>query len=268
VYRLAWASDIHLNFCSAEVVERFCEEIAAQEPDGLVITGDIAESDSVGPFLYYLERMLRMDIYFVLGNHDFYYGSIAEVHRALADVRTSEHLRATYLTQSPTVQLTPSTILIGDDGFGDARLGDPWGSRSQLADWNYIEELKNLRRPARIARLQQLGDAAAERLLPKLVEACRSPAQHIVLATHVPPFAEAARYRNLPTEDYALPWYTCDAVGHVLRDVMALHEHKHMTVLCGHTHGKHYTRILPNLIVHTAGARYKMPDCAGVLELA
>ena len=72
--RLAWLTDIHLNFVGTaarralmEKVERVC--------DAVVISGDIAESHDVEGYLTEMEEIVQKPIYFVLGNHDFYRGS-------------------------------------------------------------------------------------------------------------------------------------------------------------------------------------------------
>ena len=50
----------------------------------MVITGDIAESDSLGTSLMVMDALVGRPIYFVLGNHDFYHGSVAATRSAVA----------------------------------------------------------------------------------------------------------------------------------------------------------------------------------------
>ncbi len=80
---LAWITDIHLNFLPPRQVEAFLVELAGLRLDGLLISGDIAESHDVADYLARLDDALEIDIYFVLGNHDFYYGSIREVRESM-----------------------------------------------------------------------------------------------------------------------------------------------------------------------------------------
>jgi Icc-related predicted phosphoesterase len=47
VEHLAWATDIHLNFVSAGAVLEFCASVRQGAFDALIITGDIAEGESV-----------------------------------------------------------------------------------------------------------------------------------------------------------------------------------------------------------------------------
>ncbi len=47
---------------------------------------------------------------------------------------------------------------------------------------------------------------------------------------------------------------------------MVDHLDSSMTVYCGHTHSGGYVEILPNLRVFTAGAEYKHPCIADIIE--
>ena len=42
--RVAWLTDIHLNFLSAEESRTFFDNVAAARPDAVLIGGDIAEA--------------------------------------------------------------------------------------------------------------------------------------------------------------------------------------------------------------------------------
>ena len=66
--RVAWATDIHLNFVAVERRQKFYESIAAREPDAVFLTGDIAESDTVGTTLMVMEALVCKPVYFVLGS--------------------------------------------------------------------------------------------------------------------------------------------------------------------------------------------------------
>lgn len=83
--RLAWLTDIHLNFVDALTMRRFFESVT-QQADAVAISGDIAESHDVYHYLRRIEEIVKKPIYFVLGNHDFYRGSISQVRRLVAEV--------------------------------------------------------------------------------------------------------------------------------------------------------------------------------------
>src|SRR5262245_54018805 len=92
--RLAWATDVHLNFLSSHELADFARALDASSADAILLTGDIAEAPSLERLLVALGRALKRPIYFVLGNHDFYHGSIAEVRsKAAALSRSSPWLR-------------------------------------------------------------------------------------------------------------------------------------------------------------------------------
>ena len=73
-------------------------------------------------------------------------------------------------------------------------------------------------------------------------------------------------FRAISDDDW-LPFFTCAAVGEVLRAAMSAHPDARMTVLCGHTHGAGVVDVLPNLRVITGGADYGAPALQELLAL-
>src|SRR5688572_22159487 len=69
---LAWLTDIHLNFLEDDARRDFAAAVAATGADGVVVTGDIAEAESLVPMLEELAEVVARPVWFVLGNHDFY----------------------------------------------------------------------------------------------------------------------------------------------------------------------------------------------------
>lgn len=109
----------------------------------MLVTGDIGESRNVAPWLERMDDAWDRPIYFVLGNHDFYGGSIAGVRsEAAALSRKRPNLR--YLTALGVCELTPRVGLIGDDGWADARLGNYEQSLVMMNDYRLIAELAPL----------------------------------------------------------------------------------------------------------------------------
>ena len=82
--RLAWLTDIHLNFLGGAARTRFAERVGATGADAVVITGDIAEAPDVDVLIAELAERAGLPAWFVLGNYDFYRGSIAEVRARVA----------------------------------------------------------------------------------------------------------------------------------------------------------------------------------------
>jgi 3',5'-cyclic AMP phosphodiesterase CpdA len=268
--RLAWATDIHLGFADDAIRRAFYESVR-ERADALVITGDLAESRSVGEFLPAMAVAAQRPIYFVLGNHDFYHGSIAETRSRVGRVVASAG-NLTYLSQSGVVEITPGTALVGHDGWADARLGDFAGSGVILNDFLRIGELRRwkdantLDKRALRPILEALGEEAA-RHLGHLLGPAAGKYPHVIVATHVPPFREAAWHQGRPSSDEWLPFFSCKAVGDVLVDAARAHPGCRILVLCGHTHGGGEIEVLENLHVLTGPAEYGKPMIQRIIEV-
>jgi len=263
--RLAWAADLHFEFATVADVVTFCEQVIALDPDRVLIAGDIAQARSIPRYLRALDRALPMPIDFVLGNHDFYHGSIREVREGVAKiVRQSAHL--SWLPCAGVTPLDAETALVGHDGWADGRCGDYEQSRVRLNDYRLIRELTGLDSASRRAVLAGLGDEAAAHLA-RVVPLAFSRASRVIVVTHVPPFPEAAWYRGRIADPEYLPHFCAGAVGRVLLDLMQQHPDREMIVLCGHTHTGGTVHVLPNLRVSVASADYGKPRIQGVIEV-
>ena len=166
-----------------------------------------------------------------------------------------------YLNLAGVVELTPNTALVGHDGWADGRLGDFEGSDVILNDFLLIDELRcwrdshTLDKPALRRVLELLGDEAAGYLRSVLAPAAEKYPQ-VIVATHVPPFREAAWHQGRPSSDDFLPFFACKAVGDVLLELAQSHPGCQILVLCGHTHGGGEVQVLENLRVVTGPAEY------------
>lgn len=263
--RLAWLTDIHLNFVDSSAIESLTNEIRAAAPDVVLIGGDIGEADNVFGFLTQLAEQTRLPIYFVLGNHDFYGGSIADV-RAKAAELTKQSINLTWLAATDVVALTSRTALIGHDGWGDGGYGCVTDRSPVLNDFRLIEELRNERQQL-MTVLRQLGEETAAHFQSVLPLALRNH-EHVIALTHVPPFREAAWHEGRESDENWLPYFACRAAGKTLRDWMAAHPDRRLTVLCGHTHGSGECQVLPNLKVWTGGAEYGYPRLQRLIEVS
>ena len=261
-----WATDIHLNFVPREERLAFFTSITEQKPDMVFLTGDLAEAPSLEPLLSEMTQSIQAPIYFVLGNHDFYYGSISHVQQ-IARRLSQDHTDLIYLPQAGVVELSPTTSLVGQDGWGDGQYGNYQQSPVVLNDHIHIKELKKLDRASLHRTLQQLGQQEAQALETPLREALKKFPK-VILLTHVPPFKEACWYQGEMGNDDWLPFFTCKAIGDLLVHLMEQFPHSDLTVLCGHTHHAGTVDIHPNLRVHTAAADYGNPSIYRILELA
>jgi 3',5'-cyclic AMP phosphodiesterase CpdA len=223
-----------------------------------------------------LAEALGLPVHFVLGNHDYYKGSISGVRKvASALYKRSDLLN--WLTDSGPVWLTAKTVLVGHGGWGDARAAEFLRSDVILNDYLLIEELREISSdgvpsPEKIlskemmTALQNLGNEAAahlRRVLPDALERC----DHVLVLMHVPPFREACWHSRHLSDDNWAPHFTCVAAGEVLLEFMEHHPQKRMTVLCGHTHTSGSVQIRDNLEVLTGDAEYGQPKVQRMFDV-
>ncbi len=260
-----WLTDIHLNFLKNNQINDFLRLLSAESGDCFFISGDIGEADSIMGYLKRAESVLKRPIYFVLGNHDYYQGSIKEVRCRVSDgVKDFENL--IWLNKVDYVSLSRETALIGHGSWADGRLGDPYGSSVELNDFYLIDELKISNRTLRINAIQELANAAAvhfRKVLPLAIKKY----QKIIVLTHVPPFKEATLHDGQIAGDDWLPFFSCKVVGDFLKDFMKENPKIEMTVLCGHTHSHGKCQILPNLKVLTGIAKNGSPQIQQILKI-
>ena len=282
-YRLSWATDIHLDQCAPEAFATFIEALRAENPDGICLTGDLSEAPRLQADLERVAEAVGVPVYFVLGNHDYYHGSIAEVREAMTRL-TATHPLLRWLpatSEAAGIALGPNTRLIGHGAWGDGGNGNIRESWIRLQDFRKIAELnvangtangeadalspeERKARPiteALIEVLQQLGQEAADFLKPRLLHALQAAPQ-VFLLMHPPPFREACLYGTEMADDHWAPHFTCKAVGDMLIDVMAQHPEHQLTVLAGHTHNVHDAFVHPNIRVCVGAAEYGHPAVA------
>lgn len=267
--RATWLTDLHLNFLRPLALKQFHQTVAAERPDVLLVTGDTAEAHSLGDFLAELAAAARAPAYFVMGNHDYYRSTIDAVRHEVAPAIP----HATWLPARAPIPLTARCVLVGVDGWGDARCGD-LASTVQLSDWKLIGEFEACLydRPARAELLRALGEREAAALAAQLASDTARAARELLVLTHVPPFPEACVYAGRIADPAWLPWFTCVATGEVLRAHARAHPAQQITVLCGHAHGVGTFAAEANLIVRTGGwpagvEGYGNPIVQATLEL-
>jgi 3',5'-cyclic AMP phosphodiesterase CpdA len=263
--RLAWLTDLHLNFVSPRVFQSLIDGVRAESPDAVLVGGDTGEAPNVGEYLRELAAQLAKPVYFVLGNHDFYRSSIPAVREDLGRLCKAVP-NLSWLPTAGVVSLSDRTALVGHDGWGDGGYGDVANTQVILNDYFLIEDLQELSHADHVAKLRSLGREAADhvrRVLPRALERH----EEVILLTHVPPFREACWHQGKISDDDWLPFFACRAVGDVLRAIMAEYPDRRLTVLCGHTHSPGECDVRPNLTVLTGGAVYGKPGVQAVFEV-
>lgn len=263
--RTVWITDIHLDFLRRRAREAFFSEIMSHNPNAVFLTGDISVASSLLAHLRAMSEALNRPVYFVWGNRDLYGGSIANV-RAVDRALRHAHPLLTYLPDAGVVPLTASTALVGHDWWGDRRYRIYATSTVKLNGHGLIKELTGLTPSKLQQHLMHLGDEAAIYLRETLPLAF-DRYSHVILLTHVPPFGESWWYQDQGSNDGWLPLLGCPAVGDVLRELMQVRPHCHLTVCCGHTHNSGTAQILPNFEVITGAAVSKTPQVSAVIEV-
>jgi predicted MPP superfamily phosphohydrolase len=78
--KIAFCTDIHLDHLKETKARDFIRAIVAAKPDAVISTGDMSGATELNVHLGWFREILDgIPLYFVLGNHDFYRGSIAGV---------------------------------------------------------------------------------------------------------------------------------------------------------------------------------------------
>lgn len=256
--RLAWATDIHLEFLTPAGLSRFVITLARSKADAFLLGGDINQALGIEKHLRILERALERPIYFVLGNHDYYHGRVADVRERIGAMSAASPVLR-WLPATGAVGLSDNCGLVGHDGWADGRFGNYANSRVMLNDYRVIEDFIRLGAADRLLLMQALAQGAADFLRAEL-PAALARWKRVIVLTHVPPFAEAAWHMGKMSDKDWLPHFASQVTGAVLKEIMTQHPDRELLVLCGHTHSPGEVAILPNLTVVTGGARYGHPE--------
>ncbi len=264
--QVAWLTDIHFDRVKeAHIIDDFLDHVAEKEPDAILISGDIGEADSTQDYLRAIDARLKRPVYFVLGNHDYYYGEIAAVRAGMARFSANERF-LNWLPCEGVVELEPGVALVGHSGWADGRYGNYARSEVMIGDYKRIVDLKDRTPAERLPTLNSLGDEAATYLAHVLPQAL-ARYQHVIVLTHVPPFQQACGHNRTPDpESVYSPHFACKATGDVLLQMADAYPHREIAVLCGHMHGGGSATMRPNLHVTTGTAKYGAPTLQQMLS--
>lgn len=109
--KLAWVTDIHLNFLESADRKRFYQDIVATKSNAILVSGDIAEAQTISDTLEEMAQHIAKPIYFVLGNHDYYQSSVENVRQAITKLSQA----------SPLIHWLPETGLVQLETFEKLR---------------------------------------------------------------------------------------------------------------------------------------------------
>ncbi len=285
--RIAWLTDIHLDhvseydartffrmarsmdplaLISRRKISDFFQTLVSKKVDAVLVTGDIGAAPMMAALLKWMEEDLPVPTYFVLGNHDFYGGSITQVRKMVEEICARSRTLC-WLPNKGVIHLASGVALIGHDGWADGRYGNFMASTIRLNDYSHIKELKESgNKKSLLKALHVLGDESGHYIADQLPEALRN-FEHIIVATHPPPFREAAWHDGRPSDDDWAPHFSCKAMGDVLLHAAEEYPGKRITVLCGHTHGEGVATIRDNLHVFTGKAEYGLLQIYAILDI-
>ena len=264
--KICHLTDTHLNFI--DDIESWWADIllANNDCDCFLFTGDVSTSSNIQYVLDIFESTSK-PVYYVLGNHDYYSTSIETLRD---DIGKRKPSNVTFLTQSNPIVLSPTSILIGDDGWYDGRNGTYWASNESLNDFRYIKEFKGHGKQARLMIMQRYADRSANRISELIKKAIVDHPQmnDLYIATHVPPFANAAWYMGKKSNNDFLPFFSNFCVGSSIESSSKEFREsgKNVWVYCGHTHCFGVTSPAENLNVITSGAQYYKPKVSNIIN--
>jgi len=241
----------------------FVKRLADRSSDGLIVTGDIAESRTIYQFLEILSGAYRRPIYFVLGNHDYYGDWMHETHEKVR--RICQEVPPGILNWMPDkgfIRLNKKTAILGHDGFYDGQEGQP-GMAFSLTDFYMPSGIRDLAQAMSrgsshlFAKLLELGTNSAVYIRSQVERAHRQGIRRFIIITHVPPFLEASRFRGKPSDPAAAPFYVNKVLGEALLELAEEFPKCSFEVFAGHTHGNCTYEARKNLVVRVGNARYE-----------
>lgn len=262
---LYWMTDLHLDAMPAEKWQNFFRMLANESFEALLIGGDVFNGINSLKVIKEIESLIERPLYFVLGNHDFYYGSIEKI-RKLAKALAFKTRNLYYLTYTSPIALTSDVALVGHDGWSDAQTGNFLASTIVLNDYLFIDELKNIKGRDLQEKLKELGAEAAQRAQKALSEALGKFSK-VLFLTHSPPFREACLYEGKVCDDNWGPHFVSTAVGQMILKEAELHPDKTIVVLSGHSHEKADLLVADNVRVVTGKAQLGSLWLQGVIRI-
>jgi predicted phosphohydrolase len=228
--------------------------------EGLVITGDLTIGTWLKEDLEIISRVFKHPVYFVLGNHDYWYSGFKKID----DYTKSLNLPNIHYLGNGSVTLNDVT-LCGCDGWYDGRNGKI--DRYLMNDFLLIDEFKlQIAMPNDDWYLSMMKIRAKQQV-EILTKQLQNTSDKVIIATHIPPYPESARYKKQKSSRDFLPFYTSWITGNVIDQFAKQNPNKQIVVLCGHSHCEYTYKRFDNLVIHTAFAEYRDPQLAGLIDL-
>jgi len=298
-----WLTDLHLDCYNEKQLEDYFSELKTKVKkngvDFLLITGDIStgKPDKVTYRKYHFYTMLQqlqiavdIPIYYVLGNHDFWYadGKISRVQANVNAIKGNWIFNPAgmclhYVTRGkPHVLKKPdgSKIFItGGDGWADCRfkpsedekplrLSNSHWNQVRMRDWFLIDDFDKCGPENPVYKMmEKIADKEARMVAKKLQSIKPSADDQVIILTHVPPFKENSLYQGKPSD--LLPLYSSKVMGDtILEHCSYWGQVKNVKtfVLSGHTHSDSEFSPGVNIRSLTLAADYHIPQMGRILS--
>lgn len=241
-----WYTDAH--FDSVDILNKikFLFRLRSEKPSGIFLTGDIANGPFTKFYLKILAKTVDCPIYFVLGNHDYWFSSFEETHNSIKRL-CKEYPNLIWLNNSDIIPLKPKVALIGTDGWYDGNVGNPDYLKYTI-DWLLIKELRN--QPSANARLAKFKKIAYESSIDiehKIQKAIDLGYKTIYILTHYPPWKEATRDSGTFLEEFWLPYNVNYILGKTIENIMHNKKKIYVKILAGHIHVDKWIHVKRNI---------------------
>lgn len=255
--KVLWLTDLHLMPWRRK---SFVKAILSESPEAVFLTGDIANLGfTLITDLTYLAERVSVPIYFVLGNHDFWFSSFAIVAQKIRSL-CQKYPHLVWLTEAGVVPLNSKNCLIGTEGFYSGDVGNQNYIKYTL-DWIFIKDFRALTSwDERFIKFRELAEESAADIKNKLQQAFLTH-QTVYLLTHYPPWVEANQYHNIIIEKFWEAYNNNLPLGQEIEKVMVDYPDKKVIVCAGHSHFPIRIKIAANIECRVGkGSYYKLAE--------
>lgn len=240
-----WATDLHLNYFSNEYITNFGKSLSKYNCTSLIISGDISLGNRLENDLKVLSDAIQVPIYYVLGNHDYWYSSFDKIDQLTKTLETNSIINL----NDKYVRINNNTSILGFNGWYDCGYGtiDP---NIQMSDWFKIEDFKD-KDPIKISKERSNSYLNFKEMSNK---AKLNGFVNQLIVTHIPPFKELVI-------DKDLAFYSSYNAGLTLRSL----DLNKIVCLSGHTHNSSFYKE-NNISCYVGEACRGKPDVCGIIN--